>query len=112
MFVLVRTMTVQKGFADKVIERFGTPGIVEQNEGFVDMTVMLKEAKRGDEHEEVVVTTRWESKDAWKNWEKSDAHIQGHRENRGKPQPEFLIGVTHAAYEVKAVKTYRPVNVQ
>lgn len=108
MFVLQRTVVVQKGFADKVVERFGAPGILEQNEGFIDLSVMVKEGKRGDEHDEVLVVIRWDSKDAWKNWEKSDAHIQGHREKRGKPQPEFIVSTAHAAYEVKAVKTYRP----
>ncbi|WP_208543901.1 antibiotic biosynthesis monooxygenase [Paenibacillus protaetiae] len=107
MFVVKRNIKVQQGSSDKLVERFGSPGIIEQNEGFIDLQVMVKEAKRSDEYEEVIVLIRWESKEAWKNWEKSDAHVQGHRENRGKPKPEYVIEASHDAYEVKAIKGYR-----
>ena len=35
---------------------------------------MVKRARRGDE--EVVMLVRWESEEAWKNWEKSPEHFR------------------------------------
>lgn len=55
--------------------------------------------RRGEE--EVIVVIRWESEDAWKAWEKSPEHIAGHRNNKGKERPEFIINVDVAMYEVK-----------
>lgn len=102
MFVQMRKMVVTEGNADKVIERFGGKGIVEEQEGFIDATVMVKKVRRGDE--EVVVMIRWESEAYWKQWEKSDAHIAGHKANRGKPKPEYIISSEGGLYEVKTVK--------
>ncbi len=104
MFVQLRTISVQKGNADEVVKRFGREGAIELCEGYIDTSVMVKKAKRQDEHEEVVVMVRWRSEEDWKNWEKSDAHIQGHRQNRGKTPPEYVVGSTHGHYDVKAFK--------
>ncbi|UJL47746.1 antibiotic biosynthesis monooxygenase [Virgibacillus sp. NKC19-16] len=102
MFVTLRKMVVTEGNADKVVERFSSPGVIEEQEGFVDLTVMKQKAKRGEE--EVVVMMRWESEEHWKQWEKSDAHLAGHKANRGKPKPEYLISTEGGRYEVEAVK--------
>ncbi|WP_204518157.1 antibiotic biosynthesis monooxygenase [Brevibacillus fulvus] len=102
MLIQTRTITVQKGFADQVIERFSAESPVDSMEGLVDRTVMVNRKKQ--EHDEVMVMIRWESEEAWKNWEKSDAHIQGHRENRGKPAPEYVISTVVNMYEVKTIK--------
>ncbi|MEW4370191.1 antibiotic biosynthesis monooxygenase family protein [Paenibacillus kandeliae] len=104
MFVILRTITVSEGYAEQVVERFSQPGtVVEQQPGFVDMQVLVKQVRRGEE--EVVIMFRWESEQDWKNWEKSDAHVQGHRNKAGRPKPEYMLNVSHAKYEVKAVKT-------
>jgi len=98
----MRKMVVKEGFSDQVVERFSGKGLVQQQEGFIDSTVMVKKVRRGDE--EVVVLTRWESEEHWKQWEKSDAHIAGHKAKLGQPKPEYLISSEGAKYEVKAVK--------
>lgn len=82
MFVQLRKMTVKEGHSDQVIERFSAEGIIEKQEGLIDVTVLEKNVRRGDE--EVVVMIRWESEDHWKQWEKSDAHIAGHKANKSK----------------------------
>ncbi|MBU8572123.1 heme-degrading oxygenase HmoA [Bacillus subtilis] len=102
MFVQLRKMTVKEGYADKVIERFSAEGIIEKQEGLIDVTVLEKNVRRGDE--EVVVMIRWESEDHWKQWEKSDAHIAGHKANKGKPKPDYLISTEVSMYHVRAVK--------
>jgi len=102
MYVQMRTIVVEPGYADKVVERFSKPGLLDRREGLIDISVMVK--KRRKEEEEVVVMVRWESIEAWKNWEKSPEHIQGHRENRGKQPPEYVKSTTVNMYEVKAVR--------
>lgn len=103
MFIQMRKMVVKEGNAEKVIERFGGKGIVEKQEGFIDTTVMVKKVRRGDE--EVVVMNRWESEEHWKQWEKSDAHIAGHKAKLGKPKPDYIISSDGGLYEVKTIKT-------
>jgi len=102
MLIQTRTIVTEPGYADQVVERFTRESPMDAMEGLIDKTVMVNRKKQ--EHDEVVVMIRWASVEAWKNWEKSDVHIQGHRENRGKPQPEFVKSTTVNMYEVRAVK--------
>lgn len=103
MFIETKTITVKEGTSQLVVDRFTGPGIIEQSEGFIDLSVLVKKVRRGDE--EVVVLIRWESEEAWKKWETSEAHIAGHRASRGKPKPDHIIDSTHALYEVKSSKS-------
>ncbi|MFE8700093.1 antibiotic biosynthesis monooxygenase [Cytobacillus sp. FJAT-54145] len=103
MFIQLRKTIVTEGNSDKVVERFSQPGIIEEQEGFIDLTIMVKKVRRGDE--EVMIQIRWESEDYWKQWEKSDAHIAGHKGKKGQPTPEFILDTEVSFYEVKAVKS-------
>ncbi|MEQ2528674.1 antibiotic biosynthesis monooxygenase [Robertmurraya yapensis] len=103
MFVLMRKTVVTEGNAEKVVSRFSGEGIIEKQPGFVDLTVMVKQVRKGDE--EVVVLIRWESEEAWKNWEKSPEHIAGHKAKLGQAKPDYIISAEGSKYEVKAVKT-------
>lgn len=102
MFIMTRTMTIEAGNSDKVLERFSSDMAVDTMEGLIDRIVMVN--TKSKEHEEVVMIIRWESKEAWKNWEKSDVHIQGHRENRGQQPPAYIISTDVKTYDVHAVK--------
>jgi heme oxygenase (staphylobilin-producing) len=102
MFIQTRTIIVSPGHADEVVERFSRPGPIDGREGLLDITVMVN--RRAKEHEEVVVMIRWESEEAWKNWEKSPEHIQGHRNRKDQPIPDYIISSTVNMYDVKAVK--------
>lgn len=46
----------------------------------------------------------WESEAHWKQWEKSEAHIAGHKAKLGKPKPEYIVSSEGSLYEVKAIK--------
>ncbi|WP_332646431.1 antibiotic biosynthesis monooxygenase family protein [Lysinibacillus sp. 54212] len=106
MFVQIRKWVVTEGNSDKVVERFSKkpdqgPSLVEQQPGFISRELLVKKVRRGAE--EVVMIIRWESEEAWKNWEKSPEHIAGHkaRLKEGKPEkPEFIIEMTHGNYTV------------
>lgn len=102
MFIQTRSIVVEKGNSAKVIEKFSAPGALEEMEGLIDISVALN--KKSKEQEEVLLLIRWESEEAWKNWEKSDAHIQGHRNSRGQEKPAFIISTTVNMYEVQKVK--------
>jgi heme oxygenase (staphylobilin-producing) len=102
VFVQTRSIVVEKGNSDKVIEKFSAPGALEEMPGLIDISVLLN--KKDKESEEVLILIRWESEEAWKNWEKSDAHIQGHRNSRGQEKPAFILGTTVNMYEVQKIK--------
>ncbi|MCZ0704209.1 heme oxygenase (staphylobilin-producing) [Natronobacillus azotifigens] len=102
MFIQTRTIEVTKGNSDKVIERFSKESPIDQFEGLIDRTVMVN--KRAKNHEEVVMMIRWRSQEDWKNWEKSDVHLQGHRNHKGKEKPEYIIGMNVNMYEVHYIK--------
>lgn len=105
MFFQNKNILVKEGTSHLVVERFSGEGVIEQQPGFIDMSVLVKKQRRGDE--EVIVVIRWESEQDWKNWEKSDVHLEGHRQSRGKPKPEHIIEMSQNLYEVKVFKTAR-----
>ncbi|GKV55322.1 hypothetical protein NCCP2222_12690 [Sporosarcina sp. NCCP-2222] len=76
--------------------------MIEKQPGFVGLEVLLKEVRRGDE--EVLIVVRWQSKEDWKNWEKSPEHIAGHKANAGKPKSDHIIEVQQSTYETKVSK--------
>ncbi|MEK3881371.1 antibiotic biosynthesis monooxygenase [Paenibacillus sp. PL2-23] len=108
MFIQLRTIVVEPGNAEQVMERFGTSGHIDTMPGLIDRTVML--AAKTKDSEEVIAMIRWESEEAWKNWEKDPVHIAGHREHRGEAPPSYVISSTVKMYNVKKVLTPTPVN--
>ncbi|NIK79980.1 heme oxygenase (staphylobilin-producing) [Paenibacillus castaneae] len=102
MLIQTRTITVQKDKVDLVLERFTKESPMDAMDGLIDKTVMVNRKKQ--DYEEVVVMIRWSSVEDWKNWEKSDVHIQGHRENRSKPAPDYIISTAVNMYEVQTIK--------
>ncbi|MCU6708273.1 antibiotic biosynthesis monooxygenase [Paenibacillus sp. J5C_2022] len=102
MLIQIRTIVVQSGHADKVVERFSQPGHIETMKGLIDRTVMVN--KRNKDSEEVVAMIRWESEEAWKNWEKDPVHIAGHKAARNDEKPSYLIRSTVKMYDVKTVR--------
>lgn len=100
MVIQMRTIKVEKGYGEQVVERFSQDAPVDTMPGLIDRTVTVN--RRSKEYEEVMVMIRWESLDAWKNWEKSDIHIQGHRQKKEKP--EYILDVSVNMYEVKTIK--------
>lgn len=56
MFIQMKKSIVSEGNSDQVVNRFSGEGIIEKQEGFIDLTVMVKKVRRGDE--EVIVMIR------------------------------------------------------
>ncbi|MGG3800704.1 antibiotic biosynthesis monooxygenase family protein [Metabacillus fastidiosus] len=105
MFIQLKTITVTEGNAEKMVERFAGEGIIEEQPGFIDLSVLKKKQRKGNE--EVVVMLRWKSEDDWKAWETSEVHLAGHRANRGKPSPSFIIDSKQEVYHMLGQKEYR-----
>ncbi|WP_028611741.1 antibiotic biosynthesis monooxygenase family protein [Paenibacillus harenae] len=103
MFIETKIFIVKKGTAGLVVEHFTPPGEIEKSPGFIDLSVMQKKTSRSGD-EEVLVLIRWESEAAWKRWETSEPHLEGHRQARGKSEPEHIVGFEHGYYKVLAAK--------
>jgi heme oxygenase (staphylobilin-producing) len=84
MILVTNTISIRKGHGRAVAERFKNPKGVHQMPGFVRMELFLSEG--AEEHDELKVSTQWESKEAFENWKNSDAFKQAHAHaGRGKP---------------------------
>ncbi|WP_226668190.1 antibiotic biosynthesis monooxygenase family protein [Metabacillus litoralis] len=105
MFIQLKTITVTEGNADKMVERFAGEGIIEQQPGFIDLSILKKKQRKGDE--EVKIMIRWESESSWKAWETSEVHLAGHKANRGKSSPSFIIDSRQDIYHVLGQKEYK-----
>lgn len=105
MFIQLKTIRVKEGYGEKMVERFAGEGIIEEQPGFLDLSVLKKKHLRGEE--EVIVLIRWESEESWKAWETSDIHIAGHRAKRGQPKPEFIVESSQEVYHMLSQKQYR-----
>lgn len=103
MFIETKTLEVKPGTAQLVVDRFSGEGVIEKSEGFIDLSVLVKESRKGND--EVIVLIRWESEFHWKQWEKSEVHINMHRQSRGKPKPDHIVDSTHGTYHVRSVKS-------
>ncbi|GKU79460.1 antibiotic biosynthesis monooxygenase [Paenibacillus sp. L3-i20] len=101
MFIQIRTIVVHPGNAEQVAGRFGEAGHIDTMPGLIDRTVMV--SRKNKDSEEVIAMIRWESEDAWKNWEKDPVHLAGHRENRGAETPSYLISSSVKMYDAKVV---------
>ena len=84
----MNSLPVNEGAADEVVERFsGSRGHVQDFPGFVSMEVLSSE-----EADEVMVITRWQDKDAFDSWVRSDEFKAAHGRGggtgmlRGHPQ--------------------------
>lgn len=101
MFVEVKTITVKKGFSEKVINRFSKNSKVQEMEGFIDFTIMKK--LRKEDTEELVIQIRWENQECFTNWKKSDTHKQMHS-NKPKEKPEHIVNMSVDMYNVELTK--------
>ncbi|CAM4404833.1 heme oxygenase (staphylobilin-producing) [Paenibacillus endophyticus] len=102
MFIQVRTIEVQKGHSQQIVDDFGQKSHIDGMEGLIDINIMVN--RKAKDSEEVVILVRWESEDAWKNWEKDPVHLAGHRNRKDEEKPSFIIHSSVSMYDVKKIK--------
>ena len=74
MIAITNRLPVSEGAADQVVEMFASSrGDVQDFPGFVSMEVL-----RAEDGSEVMVLTRWQSRDAFEAWVASDAFKRTH----------------------------------
>ena len=95
MYAVTNRIKVQKGHGSDLEEVFGKRGGVEKEPSFKSFELWRLDAE--DEHEEYLVVTRWESKDDFKNWTKSDSFKEAH----SGPPPTYIIGGELSNFDVK-----------
>lgn len=97
MIAITNRLPVKDGRADEVVERFsGSQGSVQGFPGFVSMEVL-----RSEDATEVLVITRWKTREDFDGWVKSESFREAHRQSNGG---DFLSGHPQmGSYEV-AVK--------
>ncbi len=103
MIAIFNSLPVKEGAADEIVERFAeSRGSVQGFPGFVSMEVLRSEGA-----EEVLVVTRWESREAFDAWVASDEFKKAHGRGGGG---DLLRGHPRmSAYEV-AVERGRPID--
>lgn len=91
MIAVINRLPVREGAADQVVERFAnSQGYVQDFPGFVSMEVLSSEGTEGTD--EVLVVTRWQSRDAFDSWVGSEEFKRAHGRGgggdllRGHPQ--------------------------
>jgi heme oxygenase (staphylobilin-producing) len=94
MIAITNRLPVREGRADEVVERFsGSRGDVQDFPGFVSMEVL-----RAQDETEVLVITRWESREKFDAWVHSDSFRAAHSQSG---ESDFLSGHPQmGAYEV------------
>lgn len=83
MFVEMKNIVTKPGFGKKQAEKFTQGSVVSEQAGFVKLEAGYKEYPDKDD---VLVLIYWKSHDDFLNWKKSDAHIAGHKNQKGIPE--------------------------
>jgi len=100
MIIVTNTTKIKKGEGYKLINRFDKVGKIESMQGFLGLEVLNKE--KLEDYDEVTISTRWESHEAFKNWTESEAFKEAHAHKGGKP--DYIIENHISYYEVKITR--------
>lgn len=101
MIIVTNTSKITKDNGERLINRFDKIGKVEEFAGFLGLEVLL--TNNLSDYDEVTVSTRWESKQAFDAWTKSDAFRESHSKDRGG-RPEYIISNKIDFYDVKIIR--------
>ncbi|WP_019908583.1 heme oxygenase [Paenibacillus sp. HW567] len=100
MIIVNNTSQIAKGQASLLIDRFDKVGKVESMEGFLGLEVLLNE--KPADYDEVTISTRWNSKEDFQSWTRSEAFREAHSHRDGTPA--YILSNTISFHEVKIVR--------
>ncbi|MBH5320840.1 heme oxygenase [Paenibacillus sp. GSMTC-2017] len=99
MVIVTNVSQITKGSGEKLIERFNKVGKVEAMKGFLGLEVMMTENTK--EYDEVTVSTKWESKEDFQAWTRSEAFRESHSK---RETPAYILSNKIVFYDVKVVR--------
>lgn len=99
MIIVNNQVRVEKGSADHLVKRFNKQGQVEFMEGFLGMEVWV--TQQTTDYDEVTIHTRWNRKEDFVNWTKSQAFGDAHA--HGKAKPEGLLKIKLRTMKCKSL---------
>ncbi len=99
MIIVTNTSQITKGSAHLLVERFDKIGKVDYMDGFLGLEVLLNDSNK--EYDEVTISTRWETKDHFHGWTRSDAFRESHAHRN---IPDYILDNKITFYEVKIVR--------
>lgn len=100
MFVIIRTMKIEKGYLDKVLENASKKGPIFKSPGFVKKEIFVQ--TKDKEFDLVKQMIYFENKKAFYVWEGSPEHIALHKDKNSdhNKKPEGIIEVKREAMEL------------
>lgn len=98
MIIITNTIHLKKGHAHELIERFSTSRIMEHQKGLI--TLHLLQTRGVEEHDELLVHSVWESKEAHDRW----VHSEDFKKSHSGPKLESLIDFKIRIYDVVGEK--------
>jgi len=113
MIKAVNTISIKKGFADNIIEKFRELKGIKNAPGFLGLEIWKLE--NGQEHDEVKVCSSWEKREDFEAWTNSDAfkarhkHLKKDGEATDKPQTGPVIKAELTVFSVPIQHSAEPV---
>lgn len=106
MYVIIRTMKIEKGYLDKYTENFKKDSPITKSKGFVKKELYVSSKEK--EYDIVSTHIYFEDKKAFYVWEGSPEHIQMHKERKqgNHVKPEEVIEVTRQAFDLVSTVNY------
>lgn len=109
MFIAMNRITIAAGNGEDLDRRFRQSHGIEQMPGFLAMDLMRLAWSHDapDESKETFITmTRWESRDAFENWARSDVFKKAHE----GPRPEYIVDSRPEGFSVNFSVEPNPAN--
>ncbi len=104
MFIAINRLRVQPGTGEQLEPRFAESTGLEQTPGFIRFQLLRRVWQPHGEadHEEYLVMSEWEARQAFHAWTKSDAFKRAH----SGPQLDIFVAPGEAAgYEIVVERT-------
>lgn len=86
MFVILSEVAVKRGFGEQALQFYQAPGEMEKSPGFVGIDFLKVIGGADAEDERYVGYTRWETKELFQSWMKSEAY----RQSASAGMPDFV----------------------
>ncbi|VEU81014.1 antibiotic biosynthesis monooxygenase family protein [Haploplasma axanthum] len=106
MFVIVRTMKVEKGYIDSFKERFSKTSPLLKSPGFIKRELLV--STKDKDFDIIQMMIYFKDKKAFYVWEGSPEHIALHRnkDDEHNKKPEGIIEAKRETFEVIATQEH------